>query len=187
MFTNPSLEPIMSTPDNLKERNNGTLLYSKPSAGLVMLREQILGPERFDRAFKTYINRWAFKHPSPDDFFRTMENVAGENLNWFWRGWFSNTWRLDQGVRSVEYVNNDATKGALITIINNEKMAMPVIMDIKTVSGKIERVKLPIEIWERNTSWQFAYPSTEEIQSVTLDPDHVFPDYNPANDVWTKK
>jgi hypothetical protein len=87
-FTAPTLEPILSNPDNLKEANNGTLLYSKPSAGLVMLREQILGPERFDFAFKTYIKRWAFKHPTPDDFFHSMENAAGESLQWFWRGWF---------------------------------------------------------------------------------------------------
>jgi hypothetical protein len=186
-LTNPSLEPVLTVVDNMKERNTGTLLYYKPSAGLVLLREQILGHERFDLAFQTYINRWAYKHPTPDDFFRTMENVAGENLNWFWRGWFVNNWKLDQGIRSVDYIDNDPSKGALITIINNEKMVMPVIMDIKTVSGKVERIKLPVEIWERNTSWTFAYPSTEAIESVTLDPDHVFPDSNPDNDVWTKK
>jgi aminopeptidase N len=62
------------------------------------LREQILGPERFDFAFKTYVARWAFKHPTPDDFFRTMENASGESLQWFWRGWFVNNWRLDVAV-----------------------------------------------------------------------------------------
>jgi len=186
-FTMPGLEPIMSYPDNLKERNNGTLLYSKPSAGLVLLREQILGPQRFDLAFKTYINRWAFKHPTPDDFFRTIENVSGESLQWFWRGWFTNNWRLDVAVRDVKYVDNDSTKGALITLDNLEKMAMPVILEIKTKSGKTSRLKLPVEIWERNASWTFKYPSTEEIESVTYDPDKVLPDYNPTNNVWKKK
>jgi hypothetical protein len=186
-FTRPGLEPILSQPANLKERNNGTLLYSKPSAGLVLLREQILGPERFDFAFRTYIEKWAYKHPAPDDFFRTMENAAGENLQWFWRGWFQNDWRLDVAVRDVKYLNDDPTKGALITIDNLEKMAMPVILEIKTVSGKTDRVKLPVEIWERNSSWTFKYPSTEEIQSVTYDPDKVLPDYNPDNNVWVKK
>ncbi len=185
-FTRPELEPILSNPDNLKEANNGTLLYSKPSAGLVMLREEILGPERFDFAFKTYINRWAFKHPQPDDFFRTMENAAGESLQWFWRGWFENTWRLDVAVRSVRYVDNDATKGAIITIDNLEKMAMPVVLEIKTVSGKTERVNFTGEIWERNVSWSFKYPSTEAIESVTYNPDGKLPDYNPANNVWKK-
>ncbi|WP_413666080.1 M1 family metallopeptidase [Mucilaginibacter sp. Mucisp86] len=185
-FTRPDLEPIMSQPANLKERNTGTLLYSKPSAGLVLLREQILGPERFDFAFKTYINRWAFKHPTPDDFFRTIENAAGENLQWFWRGWFLNDWRLDVAVSDVKYVDNDPTKGSLITLDNLGKMAMPVILEIKTKSGKVERMKLPVDIWERYASWTFKYPSTEEIESVTYDPDKVLPDYNQDNNVWKK-
>jgi aminopeptidase N len=154
--------------------------------GLTLLREQILGPDRFDFAFKIYIQRWAFKHPTPDDFFRTMENAAGENLQWFWRGWFLNNWRLDVAVREVKYVDNDASKGALITIDNLEKLAMPVILEIKTKSGKTNRVKLPFEIWERNNTWTFKYPSTEEIESVTYDPDKVLPDYNPDNNVWKK-
>ncbi|PJJ79659.1 M1 family metallopeptidase [Mucilaginibacter auburnensis] len=185
-YTRVGLEPIMSQPANLKEPNTGTLLYSKPGAGLTLLREQILGPERFDFAFKTYIQRWAFKHPTPDDFFRTIENAAGENLQWFWRGWFMNNWRLDVGVREVKYIDNDPAKGAIIIIDNLEKMAMPVVIDIKTKSGKTDRVKLPVEIWERNTSWQFRYPSTEEIESVTYNPDKQLPDYNPANNVWKK-
>ena len=187
VFTAPGLEPMMSQPANLKEKNTGILLYFKPSAGLVLLREQILGPERFDFAFKTYIENWAFKHPTPDDFFRTMENASGESLQWFWRGWFVNNWRLDVAVRDVKYVSDSPAKGALITIDNLEKMAMPVILEIKTVSGKTERVKLPAEIWERNNSWTFKYPSTEEIQSVTYDPDNVLPDFNADNNVWMKK
>jgi hypothetical protein len=186
MFTHPGLEPMMSQPANLKERNTGTLLYNKPSAGLVLLREQILGPERFDFAFRTYIAKWAYKHPTPDDFFRTIENAAGENLQWFWRGWFENNWQLDVAVRDVKYVNDDPTKGALITIDNLEKMAMPVILEIKTVSGKTDRVTLPVEIWERNSTWTFKYPSTEALESVTYDPDKVMPDFNPANNVWKK-
>jgi hypothetical protein len=121
-------------------------------------------------------------------FFRTMENAAGESLQWFWRGWFANTWRLDVSVRTVRYVDStNFSKGSLITLDNLEKMAMPVILEIKTVSGKTERVKLPAEIWERNVSWIYKYPSTEEIESVTYDPDKVLPDFNEANNVWKKK
>jgi len=186
IVTAPALEPVLSQPANLKERNTGILLYFKPGMGLTMLREQILGPERFDFAFRTYVARWAFKHPTPDDFFRTMENASGESLQWFWRGWFLNNWRLDVAVRDVKYVNDDPTKGALITIDNLEKMAMPVILEVKTVSGKTDRVKLPVEIWERNSTWTFKYPSTEAIQSVTYDPDKVLPDFNQDNNTWTK-
>lgn len=188
-YTRPDVEPILSNgPDNLKERNNGTLLYSKPSAGLVMLREQVLGPERFDFAFKTYINRWAFKHPTPDDFFRTMENAAGESLQWFWRGWFQHTWRLDVAVRDVRPADStDLSKGTYITLDNLEKMVMPVILEIKTKSGKTDRVKLPVEIWERNVAFTYKYPSSEEVVSVTYDPDKVLPDFNESNNSWVKK
>lgn len=187
VFTRPGLEPMMSQPANLKERNTGILLYAKPGAGLTMLREQVLGPKRFDFAFRTYIKRWAYKHPTPDDFFRTMENAGGESLQWFWRGWFLNNWQLDVAVSDVKYEDNDPSKGAIITIDNLQKMAMPVTLEIKTVSGKTDRVKLPVEIWERNSTWSFKYPSTEAIQSVTYDPDNVFPDINPDNNTWTKK
>ncbi|MBK0383135.1 M1 family peptidase [Pedobacter sp. SD-b] len=184
-LTNPVFEPIMVSPDNMKESHIGVLCYFKPSTGLILLREQILGPERFDRAFQTYINRWAFKHPTPNDFFRTIENVAGENLNWFWRGWFANNWKADIAVNDVKYVKDDAKNGALITVECKEKMPIPVILEIKTESGKTETIKLPVEIWERNNTWTLQYPSTEKIESVTFDPQHVLPDSNSANDVWT--
>jgi hypothetical protein len=185
-YTNPKLETIMSSPDNMKEANIGTLCYSKPSEGLVILREQILGKELFDLAFHTYVERWAFKHPAPDDFFRTIENVAGEDLSWFWRGWFVNNWRLDQGITSVKYVGITPRSGIYITIENFEKMAMPVILDIKTKSGTVTRIKLPVEIWQKNIDWTFKFDSTEEIESVIIDPDHVFPDCNESNNTWKK-
>ena len=184
-YTNVNLEPIMSSPDNMKEANIGTLGYSKPGAGLVMLRDHILGAERFDLAFRTYVERWAFKHPAPDDFFRTIENVSGEDLSWFWRGWFVNNWRLDQGVTSIKYVDNNPKSGVYITIENFEKMAMPVVLDVKTKSGKVSRVKLPVEIWQRNKEWTFKHNATEEIESINIDPDHVFPDSNESNNSWT--
>ena len=187
MYTAPGLEPMLTYVDNYKERNNGTLSYSKPGEGLTLLRDVILGEDRFDRALRAYINRWAFKHPTPDDFFHTIENVAGESLQWFWRGWFVNNWRLDVAVRSVKY--NDSSnfaKGAIITLDNLEKMAMPVILEVKTVSGKTDRIKLPVEIWQRNVAWSFSYPCTEEIESVSYDPDKVLPDYNPSNNTWKR-
>ncbi|MBM3401153.1 MAG: M1 family metallopeptidase [Bacteroidetes bacterium] len=184
VLTNPAYEPVMSSPDNMKESSIGLLAYYKPAIALGILREHIVGKERFDRAFKTYIDRWAYKHPSPDDFFRTIENVTGENLNWFWRGWILNNWKLDQAVVDLKYVKNDFKEGALITIENLEKMAMPVILEIKTKSGKVSRLKLPVEVWERNIRFTFTYPSTEEIVSIVSDPDKVFPDSNPVNNAW---
>lgn len=183
-LTHPALEPVMSAPQNMAERNIGALVYYKPGFGMTLLRNEILGPERFDRALRTFIHRWAYKHPTPYDFFRTMENVSGENLTWFWRGWFKQNWRLDHAVHSVAYPDNNPQNGALITIDNLEKMPMPVVVEITTVSGKTERMRLPVEIWERNTSWTFRYPATERISTVQIDPDRVFPDHNPDNNRW---
>jgi hypothetical protein len=184
-YTSPTLETILSSPDNVKEANIGLLNYSKPSSGLIILREQVLGAERFDFALKTYIERWAYKHPQPDDFFRTIENVAGEDLSWFWRGWFQNNWRLDQGITSIKYVKNDPKQGVIITIENFEKMVMPVILDLKTKSNKVTRITLPVEIWQRNKVWSFKHDTTEEIESIIMDPEHAFPDSNIANNSWT--
>ena len=184
VMTNAAYEPVMSSPDNMKESSIGMLAYYKPGMGLTLLREQILGSDRFDRALKTYIERWAYKHPTPDDFFRTIENVSGENLNWFWRSWFLNNWKLDQAVTEVKYVKDDPKLGALITLENLEKMAMPTILEIRTKSGQVSRLKLPVEVWERNIRWTFLYPGNEEIVSVLSDPDKVLPDSNPANNLW---
>jgi len=73
--------------------------YYKPGLGLTLLREQILGKDVFDSAFRYYMNAWAFKHPTPWDFFHAIENYSGETLDWFWRGWFMNTWQIDIGVK----------------------------------------------------------------------------------------
>ena len=183
-LTNPEMEPVIAAPDNLKEDNLGFLAYYKPASALDILRNHILGAERFDFAFKTYINRWAYKHPTPDDFFRTMENVSGENLSWFWRSWFLNNWQFDQGIKSVKYVKGDASKGAIIRIENLEKMRLPVIVEIKTVSDKVKRITLPVEVWQRNTTWSFKVDTNEELDIIKLGPEAVFPDNNEENNVW---
>lgn len=183
-LTNPDMEPIIAAPDNFKEDNMGLLAYYKPAAALEILRNHILGVERFDFAFKTYINRWAYKHPTPDDFFRTMENVSGENLAWFWRSWFLNNWKFDQAIKSVKYVKGDASNGAIITIENLERMPLPVIVEIKTVNDKVKRITLPVEVWQRNVTWSFKVDTNEELDIIKLDPDAIFPDNNEDNNLW---
>lgn len=183
---NPIYENIMQMPDGMAERNIGVNLYSKPGWGLDILRNQILGEDRFDYAFRQYIKNWAFKHPTPFDFFRSMENGAGEDLAWFWRSWFLNSWKMDQGIAAVEAVKkDDKLVGYNIKVVNLEKMPMPIILQIKTKSGKTETIKVPVDVWMKNTSWLVRFPTTEEIESVTLDPDKVLPDSNPDNDTWT--
>ncbi|MFT3980840.1 MAG: M1 family metallopeptidase [Ferruginibacter sp.] len=185
LFT-PAMESIFNTPDGMSERNIGVLLYAKPGFALDLLRNEVLGQERFDYAFRNYIRKWAYKHPTPWDFFRCMENGAGEDLAWFWKSVFINNYQLDQAVDTVTYIDNDAKKGALVTISNRDRMAMPVTVEYTTVSGKTERKKLPVEIWQNNSSWKFALPTTEEISKVVLDPDKVLPDMVPDNNTWNK-
>lgn len=178
-------EPIMTIPDVQQPRALGILAYYKPGMGLKLLRESILGPERFDYAFKKYVDRWAFKHPMPQDFFRSMENAAGEDLGWFWRGWFYETWKLDQAVKEVRYVDGSASKGALISIENLDRLAMPATVEVTEENGKKGRVNLPVEIWQRGATWTFRYDSTSPVKSVVLDPDEKLPDVNEKNNTWT--
>lgn len=184
MFS-PDADAIMNTPDVIQPDYLGFAAYEKPAAGLTILREQILGEQRFDYAFRTYIKRWAFKHPTPWDFFHSMDNAAGEDLSWFWNEWFLTTWKLDQSVKAIDYTDNDPGKGALITIQNLEEMALPVTIAIKEENGKTGTVKLPAEIWQRGDTWTFAYKSTSKITYAIIDPDHVLPDINPENNAFS--
>ncbi|SDJ87284.1 M1 family metallopeptidase [Chryseobacterium jejuense] len=180
-FMNDNLEPVMVGPDNMRERSIAALAYYKPGAGLSILRESILGPEKFDKAFRIYIDRWAFKHPTPWDFFHTMENVSGEELTWFWRGWFFNKWKIDQAVKSAKYIDGDFKKGIQITVENIGQLPMPTTVQLKFKDGTAKNVKIPIEVWKRNTEWTFKVDSNKEITEVKLDPDSQVPDSNLNN------
>jgi hypothetical protein len=177
-------DPIMSIPDVIQTRNLGWEAYNKPGFGLRILRENILGADRFDYAFKNYIAKWAFKHPTPMDFFRAMEDGAGEDLGWFWRAWFYELWRLDQSVKDVDYVEQDPAKGAVITIENLDKMAMPAVVEVELTSGEKERFTFPVEIWQRGATWTFRTSTKLPIKSVVIDPDHSFPDMDSKNNTW---
>lgn len=99
---------IMSSSDNILPGTFGPNAYSKPATGLNILRETIMGRELFDYAFKEYARRWAFKHPTPADFFRTMEDASGVDLDWFWKGWFYGVEPADQAIANVEWYSIDS-------------------------------------------------------------------------------
>jgi hypothetical protein len=182
------MDPLWSTPDVTQQNNLGMAAYMKPAMMLDALRDVVLGPERFDLAFREYIRRWAFKHPTPWDFFHTIENVSGEDLGWFWRGWIFNNWKLDQGVKSVVYEEgNDPKNGASIIIENNGQLVMPVPVLVKEANGKEHRLNLPVEIWQRGATWTFNVPSTSRIVDVVLDPDKKLPDLNRKNNSLNSK
>ena len=128
------LEPIMTNSENIIQF--GPNAYSKPATGLNILRETIMGRENFDYAFKTYCKRWAFKHPTPADFFRTMEDASAEDLDWFWRGWFYNTDPVDISLDSVKWAVVDTS----VTMTNNEEktikqtVAKPILNSYEDIS-----------------------------------------------------
>jgi hypothetical protein len=182
-----SMDPLLTTPDVIQQDNLGIAAYEKPSMMLNALRDVVLGPERFDAAFREYVRRWAFKHPTPWDFFRTMENVGGEDLGWFWKAWVYNNWRLDQSVKGVVYNEGKPENGAAIVLENLGQMAMPVPVLVKEANGKQHRFNLPVEVWQRGSLWNFNVPTTSRITEIILDPENKLPDYNRKNNTLSPK
>ena len=143
------MRPVMAMSDN-QSGSFGPNGYTKPSAALTLLRETVMGPELFDKAYKEYANRWAFKHPKPADFFRTMEDASAVDLDWFWRGWFYTTDNVDVTLDEVKWYR---VKG---TTVDPEKKSVKVTQGDLTVnagkSGKAEDFgKGPQEITVLNT------------------------------------
>lgn len=176
-----SNDPLMTPPEAIGLNDYGQY-YVKTALGLKMLRNVVLGTDRFDYAFNQYIKNWALKHPTPYDFFRAMNNAAGEDLNWFWKSWFFTTWKLDQAVGSVKYDASD--NSALITIVNKEKMAMPVDLKITLSNGTSEIIQLPVNVWQRGGVWTFKYPAKSPLKSIVIDPNGELPDADLRNNEW---
>ena len=164
-------------------RNLGYTAYYKPATGLMMLREYVLGAERFDKAFKSYIKTWAFKHPQPADFFNHMENVAGENLSWFWKGWFYGNKNIDIAVNNVEQKEG----GYSIELSMEGEIPMPVKLAVTYTDGSSEEINLPVEIWQRGDTWSHFLSTSKTIQKVEFDPKKQISDIHAANDTWEKE
>ncbi len=179
-FNSEQREGIDTYPDITNLRNLGMTAYYKPAIGLMLLREYIVGEERFDNAFTSYIKTWAYKHPQPADFFNHMENLTGENLSWFFRGWFYGTGNIDLAVNNVEQKNGMY----LIALENLGAIPMPVKMKITYDDDTNELVHLPVEIWQRGDTWNYAHGADKVIKSVVIDPDQMLPDVNASNDAW---
>jgi hypothetical protein len=173
VIDNPAAPNLMLRADAYPWQLGHPVSYFKGAHGMVLLREQILGPERFDWAFRKYIRDWAFKHPSPSDFFRAMESEGGEELNWFWRGWYLNHWTFDMSVDKIE--------GAQVTIGNRGQLVLPATVEAKFRDGTSVRTKLPVETWLSKASTVWTVPGDKPVASVTIDPDHALPDDDRGN------
>jgi hypothetical protein len=205
------IAPIMSKGDNVYEFGNNA--YGKPATALWILRETIMGQELFDHAFRTYSQRWMFKHPTPADFFRSMEDASGVDLDWFWRGWFYSTDVNDIGIKSVKkYHTNivgdnvnfieDKTEGLgfgakkgkdskyhyEITYNKPGGLVMPIIVQFTYKDGSSERKVYPAQIWRYNDKEiTKVFSTSKELSKITIDPDQETADVDTSNNSWPKE
>ena len=202
-----TIAPIMSKGDHVYEFGNNA--YGKPATALWILRETIMGKELFDHAFRTYSQRWMFKHPTPADFFRTMEDASGIDLDWFWRGWFYTTEVTDigiEGVRKFYATENksketvdfieDKSEGLNITKPTSAKskyfyeitfnkpggLVMPIIVEYTYDDGSKEKKTYPAQIWRYNDKKVTkAVHSDKQITKIVIDPDLETADVDLSN------
>ena len=207
------ISPIMSNPENVYQL--GPNAYSKPATALNILRETVMGRQLFDHAFKTFSQRWMFKHPTPEDFFRTMEDASAFDLDWFWRGWFFTTDVVDMGVievkdlkklgddkryfslyykRSLENLTPEELKNRKenrkfyeVVFEKPGGLVMPLIVDYKYADGTTERKTYPAQVWRKNDKTISKYIATDkELVGVVVDPDNATADVNKDNNNWPK-
>jgi hypothetical protein len=177
----PTAQPIITPANRYRSDGNlGSLAYIKPAMALYFLRAKVLGPEVFDAAFREYTRRWAFRHPQPSDFFRTIENVSGRELDWFWRGWFYTTAALDQAVESV----TQGQGGIKVVIRNAGQQVAPVELQLTFADGTTQLLRYPVEVWYKGDRYTAMIPTDKTVVAASVNPDGQFPDINPGNNAW---
>ena len=175
VLDNAQAPTLMAPADSYGFQLGHPVSYFKGAYGMVLLREQILGPERFDWALRKYIRDWAYKHPSPSDFFREMQSEGGEDLSWFWRGWYMGNWKYDVAV--------DKIAGETVTLSNRGQLVLPTTVEATFKDGNKTRVLLPVETWLSKGTYTWTLDGKSPIATVVVDPDHVLPDDDRSNNM----
>lgn len=176
--------PIMTPPDHIDPAALGAIGYRKPAAVLLALRDNVIGRDAMDRAMREYAHRWEFKHPTPADFFRTIENVSGEDLSWFWNAFFYGTDVLDIAIDGVSTRQENGRTIAIVSLRRATSVPFPVTMRLKFDDRSTRDVRLPVEIWAHGDRYTAEIPINRQLVGVRLWPDPTVPDWNEANDVW---
>jgi hypothetical protein len=174
-------QPLITKP--VEVRDLFWIGYQKPALMMQTLRYHVLGKERFDAAFREYIRTWAFKHPTPSDFFRLMRDQSGMELDWFWRDWVFTTARPDQAVDSV---SRDVKGETSVYLHNRGTMVLPATLTLTFDDGTTHDVKLPIEMWNLGDRFTYRVPGTKNVRRVEVDAAHVLPDLDRTNNVWPR-
>ena len=179
-------EPLEINPDRINPQLLGENAYVKTSVGLQLLRQEILGPAAFDDAFRTYIQRWAFKHPSPTDFFRTMEDVSGRRLDWFFREWFLENPHFDQAIDSVVTAQRGDSMLVAVLYGNHARGVLPIHARFTFSDGSTQDFDYPAEVWSTNTRMyarEYAFVGKKLVR-IELDPDKRLVDIDRTNNAW---
>jgi aminopeptidase N len=171
-------QPLIDPP--VEQRDLAWAAYQKPALMLTILRDGVLGTPTFQRAMRMYVRRWAFKHPQPADFFRTIEDVAGQELGWFWREWVYTTARLDQAVDSVTQTGDTA----FIYLSNRAAMVLPVTLELRYADGSRETRAYPIEMWYLGNHFTARVATSQPLVGVVVDPQGRYPDTDRGNNQW---
>ena len=178
-------QPIITAANRYRGNNNlGSLAYVKPSIMLLTLRNKVLGPDVFDEAFREYVRRWAFKHPHPADFIRTMNSAAGQRLDWFWKGWIYTTATMDQAIENVTQRVQGSANVARITLRSPGQQVMPVEITLTLQDSTKQVVKLPVEIWYNGDRYTAVVTTPKPVIQAQLNTDGMWPDANANNNVW---
>lgn len=160
----------------------GIASYSKPASMLVSLRN-MLGEDTFNKAYHTFLKRWRYKHPYPWDLFNTFEDVTGQDLDWFWRAWYYETWTLDQAVGDVTSDEN----GSRIIIEDHGQVPMPATVEITLADGTTLTRTIDVDHWLKGAVRSvITIDNTFEVTKVVIDPDSNYPDVNRKNNTWQK-
>ena len=182
-----SQSPLMTAPDHIEAAALGAIAYRKPGAVMLALRNAVVGPETFDRAMREYVRRWAFRHPTPGDFFRTVENVSGMDLSWFWRSFWYTTDVLDIGIENVTNRTAGGETIATVTLRRFSSIPFPPILRLRLADGTVRDVRAPVDLWARPATGDRVEVSLALPAAVTgarLWPTGSVPDFNAANDTW---
>jgi hypothetical protein len=174
-------QPLISRPIEVRDLFWGG--YRKPALMLQLLRFEVLGRERFDAALREYTRVWAFKHPTPADFFRMMRDASGVELDWFWRGWIYTTARLDQAVDAITAGDNNTWS---VRLSNRGQMVMPAELRLTFADGTSETVKLPVDMWNFGNTFVYRVPGNRRVVGAQLDPRGVYPDTDRSNNQFPR-
>jgi hypothetical protein len=177
--------PIMEPQDRNPPVLSSVLHYPKTALGLHLLRTELVDSTAFDAAFQEYIRRWAFRHPTPADFFRTMNDALGEDLSWFWRSWFVRSDHLDQAVDSVVQRDSAGASLARMFFSSRAEMVWPLDLAIGLADGTTQHVRLPVEAWYRGSPYVYARRWPARVTRVVIDPRGAYPDIDRGNNTWT--